>query len=115
MSCKYCNYASNDCEIFQDEFVHEFYLDHKTNEWDAHDDDFVHDKIYISYCPWCGQKLQQEGLWKPVHGVITPGGEPLYVCSNCGQGEHLYGVENPKKMRYCRDCGSKNMYPGEIK
>ena len=46
--------------------------------------------------------------------VMTPGGDPLWVCGNCGCGEHVYGIENVNEFkRYCPDCGSCNLYPWE--
>lgn len=54
--CKRCNYLDSDCCIFQ-EFTEEWYIYHKTSQWDNVDKDFVYDKIYIEYCPWCGRKL----------------------------------------------------------
>lgn len=55
--CKYCDYESNDCKIFQDPLDNSWYLDHETGEWDDYNDGFVYDKIYISYCPYCGRSL----------------------------------------------------------
>ena len=54
------------------------------------------------------------GRWKEVEGnYITPGGTPLYVCERCGGGEHLYGVEYPKRVLVCPKCGSINLYSWE--
>lgn len=54
--CKFCDYSSNDCEIYQNGFG-EWYLDHQTGEWDIYEDEYVHDRIYINYCPFCGERL----------------------------------------------------------
>ena len=54
--CKYCDYNSGDCIIFQD-MIGDWYLDHQTGEWDNYEDDFIHDRIYINYCPFCGERL----------------------------------------------------------
>ena len=32
--------------------------------------------------------------WIEVHGYCTPGGDPVWRCSNCEKGEHVYGVEH---------------------
>ena len=56
--CRCCDYNSSDCAIFQD-MVGEWYLDHQTGEWDIYEDEFVHDKIYINYCPFCGERLKK--------------------------------------------------------
>lgn len=58
--CKYCDYESNDCEIFQDPLDNSWYLDHETGEWDDYNDGFVYDKIYINYCPYCGRDLENK-------------------------------------------------------
>lgn len=58
--CKYCNSTSNECEIFFEPLTHEYFLDIQTSEWDAYDDDWVHQKEYISYCPWCGRDLENK-------------------------------------------------------
>ena len=55
--CKFCDPESNDCEIFTDPLDNQVYLYHRTSEWDDYNDDFVYDRIYISYCPWCGKKV----------------------------------------------------------
>ena len=34
------------------------------------------------------------GEWVIVHGLYTPGGDPVWKCSNCGKGVHVYGVEH---------------------
>lgn len=58
--CKYCDYDSDYCEIFQDGTDGAWYLDHETGEWDEYDDGFIHDKIYIGYCPYCGRDLENK-------------------------------------------------------
>lgn len=58
--CKYCDYESNDCEIFQDPLDNTWYLDYETGEWDDYNDGFIYDKINISYCPWCGRSLEDK-------------------------------------------------------
>lgn len=56
--CKYCDSASNECEIFFEPLTHEYFLDIQTSEWDTYNDDWVYQKEYISYCPWCGRDLE---------------------------------------------------------
>ena len=53
------------------------------------------------------------GRWKEVHGYVTPGGDPVFGCANCGGSEHCYGVEHPKKKLICDNCGYINLYPWE--
>lgn len=43
---------------------------------------------------------------------FTPGGDPVWKCPYCGNGLHIYGVENwnhPEEK--CKDCGRKLKYP----
>ena len=53
------------------------------------------------------------GRWKQVYGYVTPGGDPVFGCENCGGSEHCHGVEHPKKKLICDNCGSINLYPWE--
>lgn len=55
--CRYCDYNSDDCVIFDEPLTNEYYLDIETYEWDDYDDGYVYMKEYISYCPYCGRKL----------------------------------------------------------
>lgn len=57
--------------------------------------------------------LYKEGRWLKVYGCVTPGGDPVYRCSQCGESEHVYGIEHPNKKTLCDNCGSRNFYPGE--
>ena len=37
---------------------------------------------------------------------ITPGGDPVWVCSNCGGGKHVFGIESMvSQPKVCPDCG----------
>ena len=46
--------------------------------------------------------------WIAERGVVTPGGDPYYICSNCRGGGHLHGVESyTPHPNYCPDCGAK--------
>lgn len=36
----------------------------------------------------------RHGRWKKVPGYATPGGDPVWGCSECGKGLHVYGVEH---------------------
>ena len=55
--CNRCDYDSPYNQIYVDPLTNEYYLDIETSEWDEYDDGFVHQKIYILHCPWCGRKL----------------------------------------------------------
>ena len=43
--CRYCNYESDDNQIFIDPLINEYYLDIETMIWDSYNEDFFH----ISY------------------------------------------------------------------
>ena len=34
------------------------------------------------------------GRWIKVRGFFTPGGDPVWQCSECGKGRHVYGIEH---------------------
>ncbi len=34
------------------------------------------------------------GKWIKVPGYATPGGDPVWCCSECGKGVHVYGIEH---------------------
>lgn len=34
------------------------------------------------------------GRWVKVSGFVTPGGDPVWQCSECGKGRHVYGIEH---------------------
>lgn len=78
--CKYCDSNSDQCCIWQDSLTNEFYLDIKTCEWDEYDDGFVHQREYISYCPYCGKYLpEQEDMNMSSISV----GELKSIIKNC--------------------------------
>lgn len=49
------------------------------------------------------------GEWEVVHGVLTPGGDPLLRCPFCKSKEshHMGGIEFPQDWNYCPKCGTK--------
>ena len=36
----------------------------------------------------------KHGQWVIVSGRCTLGGDPVWMCSECGKGQHVYGVEH---------------------
>lgn len=56
-NCEYCDTNSDHCLVFYEQPTDEWYLDVQTEEWDSYDDDFVHQRVYINYCPYCGRSL----------------------------------------------------------
>ena len=74
------------------------------NQWRA-------DKAAIEAVP----SATKTGRW--VHdsrGWVTPGGDPVWVCSECGKGKHVWGVEwnsygidvADHQWVACPNCGS---------
>ena len=49
------------------------------------------------------------GEWETVHGVLTPGGDPLLRCPYCRsrESEHLCGIECSIEWDFCPKCGAK--------
>ena len=39
-------------------------------------------------------KERKTGKWLQVGGYVTPGGDPVWCCSECGKGMHVYGIEH---------------------
>lgn len=62
-----------------------------------------------------GEKIKI-GKWvKAVGDWCTPGGDPVWECSECGKGRHVYGVEASTYQHdvadgqwvACPNCGAK--------
>ena len=59
----------------------------------------------------------RHGRWVKVevHGYCTPGGDPVWACSECGKGVHVYGIEHgtygadiaDDQWVSCPNCGAK--------
>lgn len=51
----------------------------------------------------------RHGSWAVMHGVFTPGGDPLLYCPYCNSrdSEHMGGIEMPENWNYCPVCGVK--------
>lgn len=55
------------------------------------------------------------GRWVKVSGYVTPGGDPVWKCSECGKGVHVYGIEHGTygadiadgQWISCPNCGAK--------
>jgi DNA-directed RNA polymerase subunit RPC12/RpoP len=53
--------------------------------------------------------------WVKVSGYATPGGDPVWRCSKCGKGVHVYGIEHGSygaeiangQWVSCPNCGAK--------
>ena len=51
---------------------------------------------------------REYGEWEVVHGVMTPGGDPLLRCPFCRSNErhHMGGIEFPQHWDFCPKCGA---------
>lgn len=58
--CKCCEGDSSDRELFFEPISGDWYLNHRTSEFDENEMDYNYDKIFVSYCPYCGRKLTNE-------------------------------------------------------
>lgn len=58
---------------------------------------------------WCDDLYTGKWIKDKSKAWVTPGGDPVWICSNCGEGWHVHGIETPAKER-CPDCGSFNKY-----
>lgn len=58
---------------------------------------------------------RKRGHWIAVHGFCTPGGDPVWACSECGKGIHVYGIEHGTygadvsdgQWKACPNCGAR--------
>lgn len=65
----------------------------------------------------CHKGNQEYGKWVRISGYITPGGDPVWACSKCGKGIHVYGIEHGSygsdiadhQWVACPNCGIKMM------
>lgn len=57
----------------------------------------------------------RHGRWVNVLGYATPGGDPVWKCSECGKGVHVYGIEHGSygaeiadgQWVSCPNCGAR--------
>lgn len=57
----------------------------------------------------------KRGRWINTPGYVTPGGDPVWRCSECGKGIHVYGIEHGTygadvsdgQWVACPNCGAK--------
>ena len=88
-------------------------------QWDMITDvDFDHTDSITFYTKH-GNKVEfvkhKTGKWVEVHGYCTPGGDPVWCCSECGKGVHVYGIEHGTygadisdgQWKACPNCGAK--------
>ncbi|MBP5709999.1 MAG: hypothetical protein J6W84_03375 [Bacteroidales bacterium] len=73
------------------------------------------DNFYAD-CPLPDVEQVVHGRWVKARGRwATPGGDPVWECSECGKGRHVYGVEHGTygedvadgQWVSCPNCGAK--------
>lgn len=60
------------------------------NDWNEGETDVE----VVAYIPVSDVKIRPKGKWIRVGGYATPGGDPVWRCSNCGKGKHVWGIEH---------------------
>ena len=50
-------------------------------------------EVLLAYTPAPDVREVKHGHWVKVPGFVTPGGDPVWGCSECGKGVHVYGIE----------------------
>lgn len=65
-------------------------------------------KAWNNRKPTVEAKPVVHGEWEVVHGVMTPGGDPLLRCPFCRSEEshHMGGIEFPQHWSFCPNCGA---------
>lgn len=60
--CDYCDIESDKCEVFHafPYTDYDWYLVVKTHHWDAYNDDWFYDRVFINFCPYCGRDLRKK-------------------------------------------------------
>lgn len=51
-------------------------------------------QTFFKGIPTADVRPARRGRWIQVSGFFTPGGDPLWKCSECGKGRHVYGIEH---------------------
>lgn len=70
--------------------------------------------LEISSFPAADVRPVVRGHWVKVGGYVTLGGDPVWCCSECGKGLHVFGVEHDTYGRdvtdgqwvSCPNCGA---------
>ena len=78
-------------------------------------------RVIVEDGNWCKvfyqdvEPEQEVGRWVKVGGFVTPGGDPVWECSACGKGRHVYGIEHgtygadvsDEQWKACPNCGAR--------
>lgn len=87
---------------------------------DAYEDGWFDAIECVEKIPPADVRPVVRGKWIKVSGYFTPGGDPVWECSECGKGRHVYGVEHGTygadisdgQWVACPNCGAR-MEDGE--
>lgn len=87
--------------------------------WTGRNDQYNADVSALKDLP-SAEPERKTGRWIHVTGYCTPGGDPVWACSECGKGEHVYGIEyqtyshnvSDGQWVSCPNCGA-DMRGGE--
>ena len=90
----------------------------EVEEWAEHGYDLIHwtgIKAMLETQPAVDAAPVRHGRWIRVSGYVTPGGDPVWKCSECGKGVHVYGIEassyqkdvSDQQWVSCPNCGAK--------
>ena len=125
MSCEECRYKFDCPNSYSEVSEHCSFYDKPTLPAYLSLEDVVHKLVRMTACGPSAQirdvvaqvldvrpadvETVHHGYWRVQHGGLTPGGNPCYVCSECGGTPHLCGIESARKIhpKYCQDCGAK--------
>ncbi len=78
--------------------------------------DWHYVKVILGIIPAADVRPVKEGRWVKARGSwCTPGGDPVWECSECGKGVHVYGIEHGTygsdiadgQWVSCPNCGAK--------
>lgn len=67
----------------------------------------------IQKCEMFMPFAEKYGTWikDKSENFVTPGGDTVWCCSECGKGRHIYGIESlNNRLTFCPNCGSANTY-----
>ena len=64
----------------------------ETNQWNGPSE--ICDLYDLKKLPPADVRPVVRGRWVRVGGFFTPGGDPVWQCSECGKGRHVYGIEH---------------------
>lgn len=88
-------------------------VDNWDGGWNPNREEYI--RKYFQELPAVDAVPVVHGRWVRVRGYVTPGGDPVWKCSECGKGTHVYGIEHGSYGAYvadgqwvsCPNCGAR--------